>query len=219
MPQESRAAQISSFNNPKSKTSLFLLSTRAGGQGINLASADTVVLFDSDWNPQQDLQAMDRAHRIGQTRPVIVYRLATRGTVEEVLLSKADGKRRLEKLVIQKGKFKSLLDGGGGGKAGAGPNDDLKGILAGAGDDFEKHDVADQLSQKGKPLLTEEELLVLTDRSAEAYERAERGKVGKGGKGVVSSERFSIAETSRGGGDGEGGVDIMDDLTTRKGKR
>ena len=147
----------------------------------------------------------------------MVYRLATRGTVEETLLLKADGKRKLEKLVIQKGKFKSLLDGGG--KAGA-LNDEAKTILAGAGDDFEKYDVADQLLQDSKPLLTEEELLVLTDRSAEAYERAEKGntKVGKGGKGNMSSERFSIAETKR-GGDGEGGVDIMDDLTTRKGKR
>jgi len=62
----------------------------------------------SDWNPQQDLQAQDRAHRIGQTRPVVVYRLATKGTVEEELLLNADAKRRLEKLVIKKGGFKSM---------------------------------------------------------------------------------------------------------------
>src|SRR5204862_5050471 len=106
--QQDRRSQIRDFNeDPNVK--LFLLSTRAGGQGINLASADTVILFDSDWNPQQDLQAQDRAHRIGQTNPVIVYRLATKGTVEQTLLEKADGKRRLEKLVIQKGKFKSLV--------------------------------------------------------------------------------------------------------------
>ena len=105
--QDDRRAQIAEFNsNPDFK--LFLLSTRAGGQGINLASADTVILFDSDWNPQQDLQAQDRAHRIGQTRPVIVYRLATKGTVEESLLMSADAKRRLEKLVIKKGGFRTL---------------------------------------------------------------------------------------------------------------
>ncbi|KAK8777624.1 hypothetical protein V5799_029032 [Amblyomma americanum] len=82
---------------------LFLLSTRAGGLGINLTGADTVVLYDSDWNPQCDLQAMDRCHRIGQTRPVVVYRLVTRGTVEQRMLQMAGAKRRLEKLIMQKG--------------------------------------------------------------------------------------------------------------------
>lgn len=105
--QPDRQAQIDEFNtNPECK--VFILTTRAGGQGINLASADTVILFDSDWNPQQDLQAQDRAHRIGQKRPVIVYRLATKGTVEEELLMSADAKRRLEKLVIKKGNFKNI---------------------------------------------------------------------------------------------------------------
>jgi ATP-dependent DNA helicase len=105
--QADRSDEIAAFNtDPDVK--VFLLSTRAGGQGINLAAADTVILFDSDWNPQQDLQAQDRAHRIGQTRPVIVYRLATKGTVEEVLLGSADAKRRLEKLVIRKGGFKTM---------------------------------------------------------------------------------------------------------------
>lgn len=104
---DSRQDQIDAFNNdPEIK--VFLLSTRAGGQGINLTAADTVILFDSDWNPQQDLQAQDRCHRIGQTKPVIVYRLATKGTVEENLLMSADAKRRLEKLVIKKGGFKSM---------------------------------------------------------------------------------------------------------------
>lgn len=105
--QKDRAESIELFNkDPEFK--LFLLSTRAGGQGINLASADTVILFDSDWNPQQDLQAQDRCHRIGQTRPVIVYRLATKDTVEESLLMSAYAKRRLEKLVIRKGTYKTL---------------------------------------------------------------------------------------------------------------
>jgi SNF2 family DNA or RNA helicase len=61
---------------------VFLLSTRAGGLGINLTAADTVIIYDSDWNPQMDLQAMDRAHRIGQKNPVNVYRLITENTVE-----------------------------------------------------------------------------------------------------------------------------------------
>ncbi|EEP79580.1 hypothetical protein UREG_04426 [Uncinocarpus reesii 1704] len=84
--QVDRQAQIYAFNTD-SNYKIFLLSTRAGGQGINLTAADTVILYDSDWNPQQDLQAQDRAHRIGQTKPVLVYRLATRGTVEQRSLS------------------------------------------------------------------------------------------------------------------------------------
>jgi hypothetical protein len=67
----------------------FLLSTRAGGLGINLVSADTVIIFDSDWNPQADLQAQDRCHRIGQKKPVLVYRLCNAGTVEEKILERA----------------------------------------------------------------------------------------------------------------------------------
>lgn len=63
--------------NPKTDKFVFLLSTRAGGLGINLTSADTVIIYDSDWNPQMDLQAMDRAHRIGQKNLVNVYRLIT----------------------------------------------------------------------------------------------------------------------------------------------
>jgi len=83
----------------------FLLSTRAGGLGINLASADTVIIYDSDWNPQQDLQAMDRCHRIGQTKPVLVFRLITANSVEEQMLKKAESKLKLERLVIKKGAF------------------------------------------------------------------------------------------------------------------
>lgn len=106
--QETRRAQIAEFHvNPDHK--LFLLSTRAGGLGINLTSADTVILFDSDWNPQSDLQAMDRVHRIGQKAPVIVYRLVSANTIESKILDAANTKRRLEKVVIQKDQFKSIV--------------------------------------------------------------------------------------------------------------
>ncbi|TTF56870.1 Chromodomain-helicase-DNA-binding protein 2 [Bagarius yarrelli] len=80
----------------------FLLSTRAGGLGINLASADTVVIFDSDWNPQNDLQAQARAHRIGQKKQVNIYRLVTKGTVEEDIIERAKKKMVLDHLVIQR---------------------------------------------------------------------------------------------------------------------
>lgn len=201
--QDERYEQITAFNTDKSYQ-LFLLSTRAGGQGINLTAADTVVLFDSDWNPQQDLQAMDRAHRIGQTRPVIVYRLATRGTVEETLLLKADGKRKLEKLVIQKGKFKSLFDGVDGkiGRLSDADADEVKGALREA--EWEGYDVG----QSGKEVLSEAELAILTDRSDKAYEQAEKGIDVGGGKGDV----FRVAETKRGGVG-----DVLADLTTKSG--
>ncbi|GMG39235.1 unnamed protein product [Ambrosiozyma monospora] len=109
---EDRAEQIQEFNSDEDaeKPKVFLITTRAGGLGINLTASDTVILFDSDWNPQVDLQAMDRIHRIGQTKPCLIYRFVTANTIEEILLSRADSKRNLEKLIIQCGHFKSLLN-------------------------------------------------------------------------------------------------------------
>jgi SWI/SNF-related matrix-associated actin-dependent regulator of chromatin subfamily A member 5 len=78
-----------------------MLTTRAGGLGINLATADCVIIYDSDWNPQVDLQAMDRAHRIGQTKQVRVFRFVTENTVEERIIEKAEMKLRLDSIVIQ----------------------------------------------------------------------------------------------------------------------
>jgi len=86
---------------------VFLLSTRAGGLGINLTAADTCIIYDSDWNPQQDLQAQDRCHRIGQTKPVMVYRLVTKNTIDQVMVERAQAKRALERLIVHKDKFKS----------------------------------------------------------------------------------------------------------------
>lgn len=109
LSNEVRKKQIDYFNsNENLECKIFLISTRAGGLGINLTAADSVILFDSDWNPQVDLQAMDRCHRIGQVNPVIVYRLCCDNTIEQVILSRAVNKRKLEKLVIQMGKFNTL---------------------------------------------------------------------------------------------------------------
>ena len=97
---------------------LFLLSTRAGGQGINLVAADTVIVFDSDWNPQNDAQALARAHRIGQTKPVQVYRLVMRGTYERDMLDRAAMKLGLEQAIfggVQTGEKSS--GGAGAGRA------------------------------------------------------------------------------------------------------
>lgn len=98
---EDRIEAIDEYNAPDSKKFVFLLTTRAGGLGINLTTADIVVLYDSDWNPQADLQAMDRAHRIGQKKQVRVFRLVTDNSVEEKILERATQKLRLDQLVIQ----------------------------------------------------------------------------------------------------------------------
>ncbi|EMT70001.1 Lymphoid-specific helicase [Fusarium odoratissimum] len=174
--QDSRRTQIADFNsNPEYK--IFLLSTRAGGQGINLASADTVILFDSDFNPQQDLQAQDRCHRIGQTRPVVVFRLATKDTVEETLLNSADAKRRLEKLVIKKGNFKSM-----GQKMDLHEDIDpesLRALLLKDGQVYK--------ASGGEEVLSDADLDILCDRSEAAYEKAASGQ--------GDADAFRVVET------------------------
>ena len=87
--------------NREADSFVFLLSTRAGGVGINLTAADTVIIFDSDWNPQNDLQAQARCHRIGQTRNVKIYRLITVKTYERRMFERASQKQGLEQAVIQ----------------------------------------------------------------------------------------------------------------------
>lgn len=106
---QERQEQMADFNsNPE--TFIFLLSTRAGGLGINLIGADTVIIYDSDWNPQCDLQAQDRCHRIGQSKPVVIYRLVTANTIDQRIVERAAAKRKLEKMVIHKGRFKSGIE-------------------------------------------------------------------------------------------------------------
>ncbi|XP_056643641.1 chromatin-remodeling complex ATPase chain Iswi isoform X1 [Diorhabda sublineata] len=104
-PHEDRQRQINEYNEDNSTKFIFMLSTRAGGLGINLATADVVIIYDSDWNPQMDLQAMDRAHRIGQKKQVRVFRFITENTVEEKIVERAEVKLRLDKLVIQQGRL------------------------------------------------------------------------------------------------------------------
>ncbi|KAJ7569569.1 hypothetical protein O6H91_01G084300 [Diphasiastrum complanatum] len=101
---EQRQILMQRFNT-NSKYFLFILSTRSGGVGINLVGADTVIFYDSDWNPAMDQQAQDRCHRIGQTREVNIYRLVSESTIEENILRKANKKRFLDDLVIQSGSY------------------------------------------------------------------------------------------------------------------
>ncbi|KAI8336399.1 P-loop containing nucleoside triphosphate hydrolase protein [Choanephora cucurbitarum] len=100
--ERERVRNIDAFNAPNSKLDVFLLSTRAGGVGINLTTADTVIIWDSDFNPYADLQAISRAHRIGQTKMVLIYRLMTRLTIEEKVLQIGKKKMALEHVVVER---------------------------------------------------------------------------------------------------------------------
>ncbi|CAL1271150.1 unnamed protein product [Larinioides sclopetarius] len=104
MNLQERQEQMKAFNEDES-IFIFLISTKAGGLGLNLIAADTVVLYDTDWNPQNDLQAQDRCHRIGQTKPVVVYHLMVPNTYDEKIFNHSATKRKLEKVIIQKGRF------------------------------------------------------------------------------------------------------------------
>eukprot|EP01035_Chromulina_nebulosa_P018153 gene18153-23807_t len=101
---DKRQKLMDKFNN-NPKIFCFILSTRSGGLGINLTGADTVIFYDSDWNPAMDAQAQDRAHRIGQTKEVHIYRLITLSTIEENILLKAKQKKQLDFLVMTEGNF------------------------------------------------------------------------------------------------------------------
>ena len=102
---DDRSELLKLFNAPNSPYFCFLLSTRAGGLGLNLQTADTVIIYDSDWNPHQDLQAQDRAHRIGQKNEVRILRLISSNSVEEKILERAQFKLDMDGKVIQAGKF------------------------------------------------------------------------------------------------------------------
>ncbi|KAG8864316.1 hypothetical protein FRB96_006137 [Tulasnella sp. 330] len=102
---EDRGELLKQFNAPDSEINVFMLSTRAGGLGLNLQTADTVIIYDSDWNPHADLQAQDRAHRIGQKKAVRIFRFVTEKSVEEAILTRARTKLDMDEKVIQAGRF------------------------------------------------------------------------------------------------------------------
>ncbi|KAH8902381.1 chromatin remodelling complex ATPase chain ISW1 [Coniochaeta sp. PMI_546] len=143
---EDRISAIDEYNKPGSEKFVFLLTTRAGGLGINLTTADTVVLYDSDWNPQADLQAMDRAHRIGQTKQVVVYRFVTDNAIEERVLERAAQKLRLDQLVIQQGRAQIAA------KAAANKEELLSMIQHGAEKIFQSKGASGILAEKGAEL-------------------------------------------------------------------
>lgn len=147
---EDRIAAIDDYNKPDSEKFVFLLTTRAGGLGINLTSADIVVLYDSDWNPQADLQAMDRAHRIGQTKQVVVYRFVTDNAIEEKVLERAAQKLRLDQLVIQQGRAQQAA------KAAANKDELLNMIQHGAAKVFEAQGATGAIAEKNGEMTEED---------------------------------------------------------------
>lgn len=158
--QEDRQDMIREFSGNLTDVDLFMLTTRSGGQGVNLVGADTVILFDSDWNPQQDLQAMDRVHRIGQNKPIIVIRLCVGDTVEQDLLERASQKLELNHLVIESGQFK-------------GPtltNSSTEQKIADMSAQLHRHRL--KFEDKSAFKLTQNEFNKILDRSPAAYESA-----------------------------------------------
>uniref|UniRef100_M4F7Z7 Protein CHROMATIN REMODELING 5 n=1 Tax=Brassica campestris TaxID=3711 RepID=M4F7Z7_BRACM len=145
---ELRQQAMDHFNAPASDDFCFLLSTRAGGLGINLATADTVVIFDSDWNPQNDLQAMSRAHRIGQQEVVNIYRFVTSKSVEEEILERAKRKMVLDHLVIQKLNAEGRLEKRETKKGANFDKNELSAILRFGAEELFKEDKNDEESKK-----------------------------------------------------------------------
>ncbi|KAJ5104986.1 Helicase C-terminal [Penicillium alfredii] len=145
---------------------VFLLSTRAGGLGINLTAADTVIFYDSDWNPTIDSQAMDRAHRLGQTRQVTVYRLITRGTIEERIRKRALQKEEVQRVVIT------------GGAAG--------------GVDFNTRTRENRTKDIAMWLADDQEVELLEQKEKEALERGEMKEAAKGGKKAAQKRKRDL---------------------------
>ncbi|KAM0867789.1 hypothetical protein ACQ4PT_041745 [Festuca glaucescens] len=179
------------FNAPGSDDFCFLLSTRAGGLGINLATADTVIIFDSDWNPQNDLQAMSRAHRIGQQETVNIYRFVTCKSVEEDILERAKKKMVLDHLVIQKLNAEGRLE----------KKETKKGASM-----FDKNELSAILRFGAEELFKEEKTDEETKRKLESMdideilERAEKveTKAAEGEEGNELLSAFKVANFSSG---------------------
>eukprot|EP00127_Corallochytrium_limacisporum_P004825 Clim_evm8s183 gene=Clim_evmTU8s183 len=205
--RDRRRMAMDHFNAPGSEDFCFLLSTRAGGLGINLATADTVIIFDSDWNPQNDLQAEARAHRIGQKNVVSIYRLMTKDTVEENILKKAKEKMLLDHLVIQRMDTSGRVVSGGENKSKVPfSKDELNKLLkfgasnmfAGAENDDDEDDGKPPGSGpiKDKSKLEDIDLDAILDR-AEVSEDAEKTTAGDQFLNQFKVTEFSAAELEK----------------------
>ncbi|CAB3401145.1 unnamed protein product [Caenorhabditis bovis] len=166
---DERGELLKKFNDPSSPYFLFLLSTRAGGLGLNLQTADTVILFDSDWNPHQDMQAQDRAHRIGQKQEVRVLRLVTANSVEEKILSAAKFKLNVDEKVIQAGKFDNR-------STGEERKQMLEQIIRAEAQDRTTAEVPDDEAINDMLARTEEEIQIFSKMDSDRYKEEKRMK-------------------------------------------
>merc|ERR1712042_422444 len=210
---EVRKQALDHFNAPDSKDFCFLLSTRAGGLGINLATADTVIIFDSDWNPQNDLQAQARAHRIGQKDQVNVYRLVTKGSVEEDIIERAKKKMVLDHLVIQRmdTSGRTVLGTAGGSDKNGQPfcKEELSSILKfGAEELFKEED--DKDDGKDEPACDIDEILRRAETRAE--EQNEDDELMSGFKVASFAVDEDDAVQSAKSGDGGGIQKLWDEI-------
>merc|ERR1719429_796033 len=161
-----RQEAIDRFNKPNAEQFVFLLSTRAGGLGINLATADTVIIYDSDWNPHNDIQAFSRAHRIGQQNKVMIYRFVTRNTVEERVTQVAKKKMMLTHLVVQPGMA-------GGGKANLSKKE-IDDILKFGTEELFKEEELNEDGESANDIVYDDKAVkALLDRSQEGVEEKE----------------------------------------------
>ncbi|XP_019163808.1 PREDICTED: protein CHROMATIN REMODELING 5 isoform X2 [Ipomoea nil] len=172
---ELRQQAMDHFNALGSEDFCFLLSTRAGGLGINLATADTVIIFDSDWNPQNDLQAMSRAHRIGQQEVVNIYRFVTSKSVEEDILERAKKKMVLDHLVIQKLNAEGRLEKKESKKGGLFDKNELSAILRFGAEELFKEDKNDEESKKRLLSMDIDEILERAEKVEEKGADEEQG--------------------------------------------
>ena len=161
---EARQAAIDRYTEDAAKF-VFLIGTRAGGVGINLVAADTVVIYDPDWNPQNDIQAQARCHRIGQTKTVNVYRLVTRGTYEEQMYQRANFKLGLERAVIGKGGYE------GGGERGGAAAAEAKPEQSAAGAKLKAAEIEELLKNGAQALFTPEHDAQIERFSSESIEQ------------------------------------------------
>lgn len=165
-----REDRIYEFNKENSEKFCFILSTRAGGLGINLQTADTVIIYDSDWNPQADLQAQDRAHRIGQKKPVQVFRLVTEDSVEVKIIERAQQKLKLDAMIVQQGR---LMNSGDAKKVSK--DKLLETLKFGADKIFRKQEKDNEISEQDIETILEEGLKRTKELSTKLLEEANKG--------------------------------------------
>ncbi|UZJ55186.1 hypothetical protein CBS101457_004506 [Exobasidium rhododendri] len=191
---QSRSVLMKKFNTEKGPDAckLFLLSTRAGGLGVNLVAADTVIFFDTDWNPQMDRQAQDRAHRIGQTKPVLVFRLVSRDTAEERIVKRAFAKQQLSTLVMSGDQFSKQTTEAASAFAG-GKNKSKVEEWTALLEDLKRETVDFDIADKNSKMISDEDLEVLLDRSPSSYEKRGKGwkKTVEGGKAAANGNSKS----------------------------